>query len=244
MYGLIGYPLSHSFSADFFNKKFREEKIDESYDLFPIETISVLPEFLKTRPELNGLNVTIPYKEKVLPYLDAISDEASQIGAVNVIRIERSGDSHQLCGYNTDAKGFHDSIMPLMKPHMQNALILGTGGASRAVEFVLRKMGLGMKKVSRNPREGQLSYSQLTPDILSSHHVIVNTTPLGMWPDVDNAPDIPYSLLTHYHLCYDLIYNPEETAFLKKASEHRAAVKNGLEMLHIQALAAWEIWQV
>lgn len=240
MYGLIGYPLGHSFSADFFNTKFKNEGIDESYHLFPLEKITDFPDILHHNPGLKGLNVTIPYKEKILPYLTEVSEEASEIGAVNVIKI--SEDGKLLKGYNSDAVGFHNSIKPLLKPYMKRALVLGTGGASRAVAYVLNKLGLEVIKVSRNRNNINIAYSDISKETIDTHHVIVNTTPLGMWPDIERCPDIPYQWLTDKHLCYDLVYNPEVTLFMKKASEMGAEVKNGLEMLHLQALGAWDIW--
>lgn len=240
MYGLIGNPIKHSFSADFFNSKFKREGIDEEYRLFQLEKIDDLKELLTEHKDLKGLNVTIPYKQQVIPYLDRLSDEAREIGAVNVIKISEGG--HRLKGFNSDAVGFRDSIKPLLRPHMRKALILGTGGASRAVEYVLRKEGLEVMKVSRKGKDGLLSYSDMTQEVMSEFHVIVNTTPLGMWPKTDTCPDIPYSLLTPGHLCFDLVYNPETTLFMQKASEMGATVKNGLEMLHGQAIAAWKIW--
>lgn len=240
MYGLIGNPLGHSFSADFFNKKFEREGIDEHYSLFPIPSISELPGLIASHPGLKGLNVTIPYKEQVLPYLTSISDEAREIGAVNVIKISDGGKTLQ--GFNSDAIGFHDSIAPLVKPYMKKALVLGTGGASHAVCHVLAKLGLEVIKVSRRSGDDTISYTEITPELMKESHVIVNTTPLGMWPAVDAAPDLPYNLITPLHLCYDLVYNPEETLFMKLSAERGATVKNGLDMLHRQALAAWEIW--
>jgi len=240
MYGLIGNPLGHSFSADFFNRKFEKEGIDERYELFPLPEIDTLTSLLKEHTDLKGLNVTIPYKEEVIPYLTNLSDDAKEIGAVNVIKISDNGKN--LTGYNSDATGFHDTILPLIKPYMRKALVLGTGGASRAVLYVLRNLGLEVKKVSRNPDKGEISYNGLTPEIMESHHVIVNTTPLGMWPNTEQAPSIPYGLLTPLHLCYDLVYNPDVTMFMKLSAKQGATVKNGLDMLHGQALAAWKIW--
>ncbi len=239
MYGLIGKPLGHSFSADFFNKKFQDEGINESYKLFPLESIDLLPGLLASNPDLHGLNVTIPYKQAVIPFLNKLDKGAQEIGAVNVIKIYPDGS---LKGFNSDAIGFHDSLLPLLKPHMKRALVLGTGGASKAVVYVLKNLGIEVKSVSRNPVEGQLSYKELTPEIMDDYHIIVNTTPLGMWPSVEAAPDIPYDYITSQHLCYDLVYNPEITTFMRKAAEHGATVKNGLEMLHGQAIAAWKIW--
>lgn len=239
MYGLIGNPLGHSFSADFFNKKFEREGIDEHYSLFPLDNIGELTPLLASKPGLKGLNVTIPYKRQVIPFLSEISDAAREIGAVNVIKI---GSDGKLSGHNTDSIGFHNSIAPLLESHMKKALVLGTGGASLAVEYVLRSLGLEVTKVSRTDSEGVITYSDITPGIMESHHVIVNTTPLGTWPNTEASPDIPYHLLTSGHLCHDLVYNPETTEFMRRSAEYGAKVKNGLEMLIGQALAAWEIW--
>lgn len=240
MYGLIGKPLGHSFSADFFNKKFAEERIPEHYSLFPLDSIDCLPKLLNSHPDLKGLNVTIPYKQQVIPFLDSIDKDAKEIGAVNVIKINQDGS---LKGYNSDAIGFHESIAPLLDSHMKRALVLGTGGASKAVCYVLKKLGLEVLSVSRTAHNSIISYNELTPEIMSTHLVIVNTTPLGMWPEIQNAPAIPYHLLSPRHLCYDLVYNPAVTTFMKLSSEAGATVKNGLEMLHLQALAAWKIWE-
>lgn len=195
-------------------------------------------------PNLCGLNVTIPYKEQIMPYLNALSDDAASIGAVNTVAVEYdSRGGITLTGHNTDVIGFRDSIRPLIKPDMTRALVLGTGGASKAVVHGLRSLGIEPTLVSRTAAEGRLTYADLTPEVMDSHKVIVNTTPLGMWPDVDSCPGIPYGLLTSAHLCYDLIYNPDTTLFMRRAAEHGAEVKNGLEMLLLQAFAAWQIWQ-
>ncbi len=242
MYALIGNPLSHSFSADFFNDKFKKENINEYYKLAPLTHLADLSEFLNANPDLKGFNVTIPYKESIIPFLDSLSSEAFEIGAVNVVKIDTANGQKKLKGYNTDAIGFKTSIMPLLKPYMKHAIILGTGGASNAVDFVLRSIGLETIKVSRRKTSGQLTYPELSEEVLAKHTVIVNTTPLGMWPHTDSFPDMPYHFITPAHLCFDLIYNPDVTAFMRKASEQGAIVKNGLEMLHLQALAAWDIW--
>lgn len=240
MYGLIGFPLSHSFSAEFFNEKFKRENISETYSLFPIKDIKELPQLLKKYPDMKGLNVTIPYKQSVIPYLSEISEEAREIGAVNVIKIGMKG--FVLKGFNTDVIGFRDSISPLLKPYMKNALVLGTGGASKAVAYMLEKAGLKVTKVSRQPAKGVITYSDLTREVMENNPVVVNTTPLGTWPNTDAAPDIPYEFATSGHLFFDLVYNPEITKFMRLAAAHGATVKNGLEMLHGQALAAWKIW--
>lgn len=242
MYGLIGNPLGHSFSADFFNDKFKKEGINESYKLFPLENIELLPSLLEKYPDLKGLNVTIPYKRDVLQYLDSLSDAAKEIGAVNVIKIIRDKETVKLIGYNSDAVGFRKTIEPLLKPYMKRALVLGTGGASKAVIYVLKSLGLEVISVSRKRTESSISYSDISPELLTTCFVIVNTTPLGMWPKVDEAPDIPYSALTEKYLLYDLVYNPQITEFMKKGALRGATVKNGLDMLHEQAIEAWRIW--
>lgn len=239
MYGLIGKKIGHSFSSDFFNKKFADEGIDETYRLFPLDNISELPSLIDSIPTLKGLNVTIPYKEKVIPFLGEIDPYASAIGAVNVISVSESGE---LKGYNTDAIGFRDSITPLLKPYMNGALVLGSGGASKAVAHVLRELGISPTIVSRNPGEGRIVYGDLDADVMASNHIIVNCTPLGTWPDTASCADIPYSLLSENHLCYDLVYNPETTLFLERSKKHGAMIKNGLDMLYGQAVAAWKIW--
>lgn len=243
MFGLIGNPLGHSFSADFFNKKFNAEGIDEIYRLFPLPEIRCIESIIKDYKDLKGFNVTIPYKQQIIPYLTSLSDEAKEIGAVNVVKVERIDGETILRGYNSDAIGFKESLIPLLKPNMRKALVLGTGGASKAVVYVLESLGIDVTKVSRKAMEDAISYDDLTPDIMSANLIIVNTTPLGMWPNIDEAPSIPYHLVSPDHLCYDVVYNPEMTAFMAKSKAQGAFVKNGLEMLHLQALAAWEIWQ-
>ena len=194
-------------------------------------------------PELSGLNVTIPYKQQVIPYMDEMDSVAAEIGAVNVIKIirDKNGD-FKLKGYNSDIIGFSDSIAPLLKPHHKKALVLGTGGASKAIMLGLKNLGLEPTLVSRTPKDSVLTYEQLDKEIMDSHTVIVNTTPVGMYPNVENAPEIPYNLLGKNHLCYDLIYNPDETEFMKRSQAAGATVKNGLEMLLLQAFASWNIW--
>lgn len=237
-YGIIGYPLGHSFSRAFFTEKFQREHIDAEYVNFEIPSADMLPGIVQANPNLRGLNVTLPHKEAVIPMLDELSDEAKEIGAVNVIRV-RDG---RLKGFNSDIIGFMDSIRPLLKPWHQHALVLGTGGASRAIRVGLQRLGIEWTYVSRTPAPGRLTYSELTPQLMEHYQVIVNCSPVGMFPHVDACPDIPYHLLTHRHLLYDLVYNPEETLFLKRGAEHGATVKNGLEMLHLQALASWRFW--
>ncbi len=243
-FGLIGFPLSHSFSAKYFADKFERERLtDCTYCNFPLEQIGLLNQLIQEHNDLIGLNVTIPYKEQVIPYLQSIEEEAAQIGAVNTIRIIRDRSIIQLRGYNTDAYGFQASLEPFVKKHFTRALILGTGGASKAVAYVLKRLGMEVIYVSRKPRiKGHLSYRELTPDMMASCQVIVNTSPSGMYPDTDVCPDIPYECLTSEHLLYDLIYNPAETKFLALGRVKGAVTINGLQMLHLQADKAWEIW--
>lgn len=243
LYGLIGYPLGHSFSQDYFNQKFQAENIDARYVNFEIPDIDGLNEILGRNPNLNGLNVTIPYKQQVIPLLDEMDAEAAAIGAVNVIKFIRRNDRLILKGYNSDIIGFRDSIAPLLTEAHERALILGTGGASRAVMYALRSLGIPSQLVSRRRAEDVITYADLTSEVMATHKIIVNTTPLGMYPHVDECPDIPYSLLTPDHLCYDLLYNPDVTLFMKRSADAGAQVKNGLEMLLLQAFAAWNIWQ-
>ena len=242
MYGLIGKKLGHSFSADFFNAKFKKEGIENEYLLFPIASIDDFPKLLEENQDIQGLNVTIPYKQQILPYLTSLSPEAKEIGAVNVIKFVRNREGLVLIGYNSDSIGFTDSLVPLLTPDMGNALVLGTGGASKAVVYALQKLGIKVTLVSRTPGAGILGYKDLSEEIVKNNQIIVNTTPLGMYPDIENIPPFPYRFLDSRHLCYDLIYNPADTSFMKEAAKHGAKVKNGLEMLHLQAIAAWNIW--
>jgi shikimate dehydrogenase len=245
-YGLIGFPLKHSFSAKFFGDKFQREGINAEYLNFEIEDINEIRHIILFNQHLRGLNVTIPYKEKVIPFLHEVSFEAEKIGAVNAIKVERKpGDMYfyRLIGYNTDYIGFRDSLSPLLNPTLHHkALILGTGGASKAVAQALQDLSISWKYVSRTPQESRLTYDMLTPEIISTHQIIVNASPVGTYPNSDVCPDIPYQLLSPNHLLYDLVYNPEETLFLKKGKEQGAITKNGREMLEIQAEAAWDIW--
>lgn len=243
-YGLIGRVLGHSFSVDFFNRKFNSENIDAQYRNFEIPEIEDFPSVIATTPRLSGLNVTIPYKEQVIPYLDSLDDDAARIGAVNVIKVLRGADGNisALKGYNSDIIGFSRSIQPLLKPWHKKALVLGTGGASKAITLGLKKLGVEPLYVSRTAREGVITYADLTPEVMADHTVIVNCTPLGMYPHVGECPDIPYGRLTDKHLCYDLLYNPDITLFMKKSAAQGAETKNGLEMLLLQAFASWEIW--
>lgn len=240
-FGLIGYPLGHSFSKVFFTEKFGKENLDARYELYPLENIDQFRELI-AKTEFSGLNVTIPYKEKVIPYLDELDETAAEIGAVNVIRFIREDGKSRLKGYNSDAIGFRNSILPYLKEDHRNALILGTGGASKAVDHTLRKQGLRTTFVSRNPGPGALAYEDLNREIMAENTVIVNSTPVGMYPNIDFCPDIPYEYLTNKHLLYDVIYRPDETMFLQKGKAQGAVTVNGMEMLYGQARAAWEIW--
>jgi shikimate dehydrogenase len=240
-YGLIGYPLGHSFSKRFFTEKFENDQINAIYESYPIDNIQKLTKLIAS-VELSGLNVTIPYKEQVIPFLDELDKDAAEIGAVNVIKFIRSNNTLTLKGFNTDAIGFENSIRPLLNPHHSKALILGTGGASKAIKFVLQKLGLETVYVSRTPTIGRLTYGELNEMILSDFTVIVNASPVGTFPNVDTCPAIPYQFLTDKHLLYDVVYNPTETLFLKKGREQGAVGLNGEQMLVEQALAAWEIW--
>lgn len=241
-YGLIGYPLGHSFSKNFFNEKFHSEDIKAEYVNFEIPNINEFTSVLVDNPNLAGLNVTIPYKEQVIPFLDELDPDAKAIGAVNVIKIIREKGKTKLVGYNSDIIGFIQSIEPLLESQHKKALILGTGGASKAIFHGLKKLGLEAKFVSRKAQEGMLTYQELTPAIMEEYKVIVNCTPVGMYPRADEFPDIPYECLTPNHLLYDLLYNPDTTLFMKKGADKGAVVKNGLEMLLLQAFGAWDIW--
>lgn len=243
-YGLIGYPLGHSFSKRFFEEKFAREGIAEArYDLFPLPDIGHLPELIAENPDLCGLNVTIPHKQTVMRFLDELDETARAVGAVNTIRI-RDG---RLTGFNTDVTGFEQSLAnwPAFRRHKPaKAFILGTGGAAEAVAYVLRKMQIGYVFVSRQPAgENQISYEALNALSAGDFDLIVNTTPLGMYPEVDACPPVPFGIFYARHLVYDLVYNPAETVLLRRAGTTGASVKNGLEMLHLQAEAAWNIWQ-
>lgn len=244
IYGLIGFPLAHSFSETYFSEKFFRENIqDVSYRNFPLEKIDDFHNLVSNNKDILGLNVTIPFKETVINLIDELDNSAAEIGAVNTIKIFRSNNKIITKGYNTDYFGFKKSIESLLHNHHKAALILGTGGASKAIKYVLSKSEIPFLFVSRNKTDiNTITYKQLTEDIIHSHQIIINTTPLGMFPDIEKYPDIPYNLLTSQHLLFDLIYNPKETAFLKKGAEQGAQTKNGLEMLYFQAEKSWEIW--
>ena len=244
-YGLIGRTLGHSFSQAYFTDKFAREHIDAAYYNFELPDIDRFPQLLQSHPLLAGLNVTIPYKQVILPYLDRLSPEAAAIGAVNVIRFHRPdkhGQSLQLIGENTDVIGFRETLRPLLQPWHNRALVLGTGGASLAVIHALRQLHIEPQRVSRTPSDGVITYDQLTSDHMAEHTLIINCTPLGTVPDTDRCPPIPYDRLTSRHLLYDLVYNPPQTKFMQQGIAHGATVKSGLDMLHMQALAAWQLW--
>ena len=242
-YGLIGYPLGHSFSINYFNQRFADEGIDAKYENYEIASIDMLTEIIDRNPTLRGLNVTIPYKEKVINFLDAISPEARAIGAVNVIRVTHEGGGVRLKGFNSDVIGFTQSIEPMIDPKWhKKALILGTGGASKAISYGLKSLGLECIYVSRFERPGTIQYANITPDIVREYNVIVNCTPVGMYPHTDECPPLPYEAMDHHTILYDLIYNPDQTLFMQKGAEYGADVKNGLEMLLLQAFASWEFW--
>ncbi|GAB2779927.1 shikimate dehydrogenase [Rhabdobacter roseus] len=246
LYGLIGYPLTHSFSKRFFTEKFAKEGISNSrYDLFEMNSVDSLPDLLTKTPNLRGLNVTIPHKQAVVPLLDDL-DEASagRIGAVNTIKIFADGTTK---GYNTDYYGFRQSVEEWLDRRgesQQNlkALVLGNGGAARAVKVALKDMKTSYKVVSRQEGEDSLRYEDITEEIIDTYRLIINTTPLGMYPNTEECPPLPYDRLTHQHFLYDLVYNPVETLFLKKGAEKGAITQNGLKMLYLQAEKAWEIW--
>lgn len=242
-FGLIGYPLGHSFSKGYFTEKFRKENIsDAAYELYPLQQIELFPQLLEEQTKLVGLNVTIPYKEQVIPYLNRLDRSAEKVGAVNVIKKE----GRELVGYNSDYFGFKQSLEQWMGQALagQQALVLGTGGAAKAVCAALSDLQLTFQLVSRRAAAGVLSYTQLVhePQILHNHRLIINTTPVGMQPYTDTCPELPYEHLEANHYLYDLVYNPAETLFMKKGAARGTKVKNGLEMLHLQAEKAWEIW--
>ncbi|MBR7066503.1 MAG: shikimate dehydrogenase [Prevotella sp.] len=241
-YGLIGYPLRHSFSISYFNEKFQNEGIDAEYVNFEIPQIDMLQEVIASNPDLRGLNVTIPYKEKVISYLDQVTPEARAIGAVNVISVIHKGKNVILKGYNSDVIGFTKSIEPMLEPFHKKALILGTGGASKAINYGLKSLGLETVFVSRYERPGTIQYDKLTGDDIQEYNVIVNCTPCGMYPHTNECPALPYDAMDSHTLLYDLIYNPDETMFMHEGAKRGATVVNGLEMLLLQAFASWEFW--
>ena len=244
LYGIIGYPLAQSASPSFFNKKFEDEGIDARYIPFEIESTDELPRIIEQHPNLCGFNVTIPHKVQVMQYLGSISDEAKAINAVNVVKVTRDSEGKaQLWGYNSDVIGFSRSIEPLLGANHKKALVLGTGGASKAIVYALQQLGIEVQQVSRKASAEAIAYEDITREIMQSHTVIVNCTPLGMvGHGVDQCPAIPYSLIGKEHLLYDIVYNPENTLFLQKGAAQGATTKSGYEMWYLQALASWEIW--
>lgn len=242
IFGLIGYPISHSFSKKYFTEKFKKEGIPNcSYELFPLEKIELLPNLLKSQPNLKGLNVTIPYKQSVLPFLDKIDPDAKEVGAVNTIKIE----NNILTGYNTDVYGFENSLLDFLNQSSKSpssALILGNGGAAKAVCYVLKKLKITYQIVSRSIQRGDLTYQDLKESHLQEATLIINTTPLGMYPNIDSCPSIPYEYLSEQHFLYDLVYNPEKTLFLARGEKRGSKICNGFKMLHLQAEKAWNIW--
>ncbi len=251
LFGLIGYPLEHSFSPDYFREKFRREQIQAQYRLFPLASIGEFPSLVRQFPRLCGLNVTIPYKRQIMPFLWQIKDEAAEIGSVNTIAfIREKGEPVEPLGFNTDAYGLEQALKPFLNEDHRNALILGTGGSAHTAGYVLRKLGIHVQWVSRSEHNenGQysdsdvLTYGQLTPEVVAHNRLIINTTPLGMYPHTDGRPDIPYDGIGPHHLLFDLIYNPPLTAFLREGQKRGATVENGYNMLRHQAEQAWHIW--
>jgi len=240
LFGLIGYPLSHSFSKKYFTEKFEKEGLtDCNYELFPIPSIDKLPEILKNYPELEGLNVTVPFKHLVLSYLHSVAGIPGELKACNCIKIEGG----KLSGYNTDYIGFEKSFTPLLKSYHKKALLLGNGGATAAVKFILKKLKIDFDIVSRTIHDGAtLTYKDIDDKSIKQNTIIINTTPLGMYPDADGCPDIPYQFISDKHLLYDLVYNPAKTLFLQRGEERGATIKNGGEMLVLQAEESWHIW--
>ena len=244
-FGLIGYRLGYSFSKGFFTDKFEKEGLtDYEYVNFELDSISEFPEIFKKNDHIAGLNCTIPYKQQIMSYLDEIDEEAKQVGAINTVKVIRTGEQVQLKGFNTDIYGFENSLMPMLTEKHKKALILGTGGASKAIKHILNKNGISYLSASIEEElaDQEIRYEQIDESVLKEHLIIINATPLGTFPKVDTCPSIPYESITADHVLFDLVYNPEQTLFLKKGLEQGATTKNGLEMLHLQAIKAWEIW--
>ena len=242
-YGLIGFPLTHSFSKQFFTEKFKREGINAIYENFEIENISLLTEIIKNNADLEGLNVTIPYKEQVIPFLDELDEAAEKVGAVNTVKIMQKRQQIHLKGYNTDTWGFETSLKPLLREHHTKALILGTGGASKAIKFVLNKLNIDYISASiEELNEREIRYNEIDEKIMSERLLIINATPLGTYPKTETLPPVPYEYISDKHLLFDLVYNPEMTRFLEKGKKRGATLKNGLEMLQQQALKSYEIW--
>jgi len=244
LYGLIGYPLSHSFSKGYFTEKFRKENISDSqYENYPIDSIDKVIDTIKSNSALIGLNVTIPYKEQVIQYLDETDEAVKEIGAVNTIKIKRENAKIYLKGYNTDVYGFKNSIVPLFNRQNYKALILGTGGASKAIKYILNKLNINFLSASiEELKENEIRYNEIDENMIKDRLLIINATPLGTYPNINTCPDIPYNAITPNHILFDLVYNPSETLFLKQGKQNGAKIKNGLEMLHLQAEKSYEIW--
>lgn len=243
-YGLLGYPLGHSFSRKFFMDKFDKENIAAEFVNYELEEVTAMKEIIKKTPELKGFAITIPHKKDIIPLLDETDNAIDKIGAVNCVKVSRTGESILLKGYNTDVIGFEDSFKPFLQPSHKKALILGTGGASLAVRYVLEKLGVEYELVSRRKTYKTLFYNDINADMMSQVQIIVNTTPLGMYPHVAACPELPYESVNSNHYFYDLVYNPKETLFLSKAKAQGATIKAGMDMLELQAEANWKIWNV
>jgi shikimate dehydrogenase len=244
VFGLIGYPLTHSFSKKYFTEKFEKEHIPDCiYELFEIESVSLFAHLISSNPDIQGFNVTIPHKQAIMPLLDSLDDSAKFVGAVNVIKKSNQG---KWIGYNSDYYGFMESLKKFLPVHFQGfkALVLGTGGAAKAVEAALKTLNIPYLLVSREAKLNHITYQAITPDLLADYQLIVNTTPLGMFPKVESSPTLPYQALTNQHYLFDLVYNPADTLFLTKGKEQGAHTQYGLEMLHLQAEKAWEIWNL
>lgn len=242
-FGLIGYPLGHSFSKKYFTGKFEKEKIANcSYDNYPLTSLTQFHKLISDNTDLCGLNVTIPYKSEIIKYIDCTDTEANEIGAVNVLKIKRSGNEIKICGFNSDVTGIRETLSPYLNYKVKNALVLGTGGSSLAVCFVLKKLGINILQVSRNQKPGIVSYKDINSGLLAEYELIVNTTPLGMFPDIESIPDINYSLLSEKQILFDLVYNPELTSFLRMGKERGCKTISGIKMLWSQAERSWEIW--
>lgn len=237
-FGLIGHPLSHSFSPDFFEKKFKNERIENvTYNLFDLEDICSVSQIIADK-NLEGFNVTIPYKQAIIPYLSYMSEIANAVNSVNVVKIQYG----KLLGFNTDYLGLRNSLVPMLDSNHTSCLIFGSGGSSKTVAFLLRQLGIHYTIVSRKPENGSSTYNEITPEEISKHHLLINTTPVGMFPHIDEALSIPYDALTPEHLVYDLVYNPDPSLTLQRAKQVGAKIKSGLEMLQIQANESWKIW--
>jgi shikimate dehydrogenase len=242
-FGLIGYPLGHSFSQKYFSEKFdREHLSDCRYDNYPVSSLGQFRKLIEDNPDLLGLNVTIPYKSEILKYVDFIDAEANEIGAVNVLKIKRNAKIIKIHGFNSDVTGIRETLTPWLSENIRNAIILGTGGSSLAVRHVLKNLDINVIQVSRTSKPGTLSYEDLHPDIIEKTHLIINTTPLGMFPDIESKPELNYNYITSKHILFDLVYNPELTSFLKAGKERGALTISGISMLWSQAERSWEIW--